>query len=176
MNEWLLVSVTVFAFCGGACTSRPNQSVAPKIEPMTTSRTPAAAPASASGKPVEDCVATLVPSASVPSAALPFSAIILHAGDVVCLVPAAKDAWTAASRVAAESPHLAIRMTAESGRTMIEARNGTRTRVHYRAAMQIPGNPTWQETSIVPVMPGLFGLEDWPHPIDALAVFAVEAE
>ncbi len=42
--------------------------------------------------------------------------------------------------------------------------------------MRVPGNPTWQETSVVPVMPGLFGLEDWPHPIEAIAVFAVQAD
>jgi len=92
------------------------------------------------------------------------------------LVPGAKDAWTAAPRVAAQSPHFAIRMTAEGGRTMIQARNRTPTRVQYRAAMQVRGNPTWQETSIVPVMPGLFGFEDWPHPIEAMAVFAVQAD
>ncbi len=59
---------------------------------------------------------------------------------------------------------------------MIEARNGTQTRVHYRAAMQVPGNPNWQETSIMPVTAGLFGFEDWPHPVEALAVFAIQME
>ena len=59
---------------------------------------------------------------------------------------------------------------------MVVARNGTRSALRYRARIQVPGNSSWQETSIMPVAPGLLGYETWPHPIDALAVSGISAE
>jgi hypothetical protein len=55
--------------------------------------------------------------------------------------------------------------------TVLEVHNGFRVAVQYRALLQVKGTAGWQETSIVPVLPGLSGFETWPHPIGALALF-----
>jgi hypothetical protein len=114
-----------------------------------------------------------LPGTGIPSDAA--SAIILRLGDVVCLVPGTNGAWTTAPGATAEQPHLAMRMTLEKGTTMVMARNGTHSALRYRARMQGPGSSSWQETSIIPVGPGLLGYETWPHPIDALAVSGISA-
>jgi len=162
-------------WCAVACSPSAGGSVGPTT-PSTAPGTSGLAPGPSSTESSDDCVATVVPAASLLSPALPVAAIILHAGDSVCLVPAANGVWTATQHVDAQSPHLSLRMTAEDGKTMLQARNRTARSVHYRAAMQLPGNPDWEETSIIPVRAGLLGFELWPHPIEALAVFAVEAQ
>jgi hypothetical protein len=97
-------------------------------------------------------------------------ALLLHPGDVACLEHHA-GAVAPVPAAAKDSQHLRLRMLAREGMTLLEVHNGFPKAVQYRALMQVEGTAGWQETSIVPVPPGLSNFETWPHPIGALALF-----
>jgi len=124
----------------------------------------------------EACVAVIGTSvANVPPRDVPVI-VVLHPGDVACLVSDSAGGIRAVPQAPANSPHISVRMTAERGMTLLAVKNDTSQGVAYRALMQLPNGPQWNETSIVPVMPGLFGFESWPQAIGAIALFEMRLE
>ncbi|MFC7772469.1 hypothetical protein [Flavobacterium sp. GCM10027622] len=49
--------------------------------------------------------------------------------------------------------------------TTLSVKNPFQKRLKYSAVMFTPIEQTWTSTSIIPVYPGLMGLEMWPHAI-----------
>jgi len=100
--------------------------------------------------------------------------VVIHVGDVICMGPDANGVWRAAGHFDAETPHLEISMAVEGRMTLLTVKNATPKSLRYRAAMKVPGHPGWLRTSVVPLLPYIRGIETWPHPIEALAIFGIE--
>jgi hypothetical protein len=102
-------------------------------------------------------------------------ALVVHVGDTLCLLASA-GRWTPVARADAQAPYVSAHMEAKPEGVVLVVRNNTPKLLRYRARMQLPGKAGWHETSIIPVRPGIFGFEMWPHPIDALALFEMHSE
>src|SRR5262245_30413500 len=124
---------------------------------------------------LEACVASSTAQGTLEAPGISASAI-LQPGDIACFAVDSAHNVQALPQVPASEPHISARMTAESGMTMLTVKNGTSSNLTYRALMRVPGAADWQETSIVPVMAGLLGIESWPHPIDAIAMFELRQD
>ncbi|MEO8183900.1 MAG: hypothetical protein ABI895_34175 [Deltaproteobacteria bacterium] len=166
-----LIAATVLAAASVACAS-PSQSTAPPSAPEGAgpSSPSTEATASVGNGGDQGCKASSTLKLSdLPEAGLE-GALLLHPGDAACLERRAGAVASVAS-AAKDSAHLALRVRTREGTTVLEVHNGFPVAAQYRALMQVEGTGGWQETSIVPVLPGLSGFETWPHPIGALALF-----
>jgi hypothetical protein len=120
---------------------------------------------------LEECVGSMSTAQdAIESPGIPTNAI-LSSGDIACFAFDSAHNLQVVPQAAAGTPHISAHMTAEPDMTMLMVKNETSSTLAYRALLRLPGAGEWQETSIVPVMAGLFGAETWPHPIDAIALF-----
>lgn len=72
----------------------------------------------------------------------------------------------------ADRLRVTFRQAADSDQTLLVIENGYDGPVTYRALMRVltRDGTRWEQTSVCTVLPGIFSVEHWPHPIVSIAL------
>lgn len=103
-------------------------------------------------------------------------AVVIHAGDVLCMAQNGGGKWTPVNCVAGSAPHLKFEMKVDGKMTILSVHNASPKQITYHVVMKLKDRARWAKTNVWPLFPGITGFESWMDPIEALAIFGISSE
>jgi hypothetical protein len=70
-----------------------------------------------------------------------------------------------------KQPSVALDLSQSGENVILHIKNGFRLTLRVRCLMRLKGQPTFRETSIIPIPAGLGDFESWRDPIEQLVLF-----
>jgi hypothetical protein len=68
-------------------------------------------------------------------------------------------------------PSVALDLSQSGENVILHIKNGFRRTLRVRCLMRLKGQPTYRETSVIPIPAGLGDFESWRDPIEQLVLF-----